>query len=313
VLKYSDPSSTGTARTDAVEWWAKEIEKRTEGRVKFEYYWSESLAKARDNINATKGGVADVSFLASWGYHPSDFPVWQFSELLFLGEKEFPHLTAVKEMYQTVPELKEEADKTGLKLLWMGSTQPTNFLTKKPIRTLEDFKGLKIRSVGAVADWVKSLGGVSSPITIYETYEALQKGTVDGSQGYMYQFLPYKWQEVTKYLNTTGIQLITFSIWMNKDVWNKLTPADQKVFEDMWGDLTNKLVEEYGKSYQKDLKGLKDAGVEVVEPSPAEAARWRESAVFTWDKWLKAMEGKGIDGKKILAKYEELYKKYDKR
>jgi TRAP-type C4-dicarboxylate transport system substrate-binding protein len=79
----------------------------------------------------------------------------------------------------------------------------------------------------------------------------------------------------------------------------------------MWDALSNKLVEEYGKSYQKDLQTLKDAGVEIIEPTADEVARWKESGKTTWDKWLKAVEGKGIDGKKILATYDELYKKFD--
>jgi TRAP-type C4-dicarboxylate transport system substrate-binding protein len=155
-------------------------------------------------------------------YHKKIFEIWGFAELPFIGPADWlPHSLACEELYYTVPELKKEADKTGLKLITMVGVHPTHFMSKKPIRKLEDFKGLRIRALGGMADFVNAAGAAAVPITAWETYEALQKGTVDASQAYMYGNIPYKFHEVTKYAILPGMQNITVSVWMNKKVFNK--------------------------------------------------------------------------------------------
>ena len=74
ILKYSDPSKEGTARTDATKETMLEIEKRTGGRVKHEFYWSESLVKAKDSLEAIKAGTCDLGGAPDVVYHPGPFP-----------------------------------------------------------------------------------------------------------------------------------------------------------------------------------------------------------------------------------------------
>jgi TRAP-type C4-dicarboxylate transport system substrate-binding protein len=315
ILKYSDPSSPNAARAKAVKAWGDWIEKETGNEVKIEYYWSKSLAKPKDNIKATKGGIADMAMNSSFGYHKTQFPIWQFSELLMLGGADWgAHSRTVKEMYETMPVLKKEIDKTGLKLMAMIGIHPTHFMTQKPIRKLEDFKGMRIRSLGSMADFLKSIGASPVGMTIYETYEAMQKGIVDGAQSYMYVNIPFKLVEVSKYAIVPGIQNITMSIYMNKKVYGKLPAKAKKVIDEQsWDKMLEFVNASWDESYTKSVAGLKKAGIEFIEIDKTELARWKKAVkVPVYDKWLANMKKKGVDGQAILDKYAEVYKKYQR-
>ncbi len=315
ILKYSDPSSSKQARTVALKKWGDWLESRTGNKIKFEWYWSKSLAKPKDNIKATKGGIADMATNSSFGYHKSLFPVWQFSELLMLGPADWDaHSRTLKEMYETVPVLKKEMDRTGVKLIGMIGVHPTHFVTRKPVMKLEDFKGMRIRAFGPMGDWLRAVGAAPVGLTIYETYEAMQKGTVDGTQTYMYINNPYKLTEVSNYAIVPGIQNITVSTYMNKRVYKKLPPDVKKVFdEEAWDKLLDFAVAEWDADYGKSKAKMRAKGITFIEISSRELARWKEAAqkpVYT--KWLNNMKKKGIDGQGILDKYAEVYKKYQR-
>lgn len=316
TLKFSDPSPYGQARTIKYKEWGDWLNKMTGGRVNIEWYWSESLAKAKDNIHATKGGLCDMATNSSWGYHKTLFPIWQFSELLFLGPADWgPHGWACNELYETIPSLKEEIEKAGVKFIAAFGAHSTHFISKRPIRTLKDFKGLRIRAIGPVADWMKAVGASPAGLTVYETYEALQRGTVDATQSYMYINVPYKFHEVTKYCILPGFQNITVSVIMNVSAWNKLPDDIKKILE---GEGRRKLIEltiqGYDEDWDKSEKTLREAGIEFIEIPPDEFARWKSSAhdVVT-AKWLESMKKMGIDGQSILDKYSNAYKKYERK
>ena len=315
TIKFSDPSSPNQARTIALKRWGDWLEKRTGNQVKFEWYWSGSLAKAKDNIKAIKGGIADMGTNSSMGYHKSLFPVWQFSELIMLGDSDWgAHSKTVKQLYETTPELKAELDKTGLKLIAIYGVHPSHFISKKPIVKLEDFEGLRIRAFGPMATWLKSIGAAPVGLTIYETYEAMQKGIVDASQSYMYLNDKLKFSEIVNYAMLPGLQNITVTMFMNKSAWDKL-PADvRKVIEtEGWEKLTELMIDEWDKDYAKSKQAMRDKGVTFIEISTKELDRWKNSAYKpVYAKWLGNMKDKGIDGQAILDQYSKIYKKYER-
>ena len=141
ILKYSDPSKEGTTRTEAAKETMLEIEKRTGGRVKHEFYWSESLVKAKDSLEAIKAGTCDVAGAPDVVYHPGRFPIWQFSQLMFLGGPDLDGvMKAWNEMALTNPQLKEEFDKQGVKFLATFG-YPTTLIAKNPWPNWRILKG----------------------------------------------------------------------------------------------------------------------------------------------------------------------------
>jgi len=312
VLKWCD-TSVGSSRTRAIEATCLEIEKRTGGRVKHEFYWAGSLVKAMDSLEAIKAGTAQGGGAPDIVYHPAQFPIWQFGMLQFTIGPDIPAaMKAAYEMYQTFPELKDEMDKQGVKFL-NTYLYPTTIISTKPINKLEDLKGLRVRAVGSIAKWFAKEGGTASGITFYEVTEALARGTIDATIGYLYAHYAYKFHDYCKYWVSTPIgNTQIFQSWVNLDTFNKFPEDIKKIYVETWRDFYPEMVAKYTEEEVNiQLKAFKDAGVKSIELTPEEYTRWKDSAAFLNDDYYAAMSKAGIDGKKILSSYEELYKKYE--
>ena len=119
----------------------------------------------------------------------------------------------------------------------MFSTSPPAVLQtlSKPIRTLEELKGMKIRGTGRIGGLVKALGATPMPMEMVDLYESLRRNVIDGNLGPMEQLKGFKIGEFIKYTTASwkvGVSY-TFYIVMNRSKWNAL-PADiKKIFQDL--------------------------------------------------------------------------------
>jgi TRAP-type C4-dicarboxylate transport system substrate-binding protein len=197
-----------------------------------------------------------------------------------------------------------------VKVLYVHAHGPGLLHTKKPVRTLEDLKGMKIRATGLSAKVVEALGGVPVAMGQGETYEALQKGVVEGTLSPMEVLKGWKQGEVIKYTTecfSVGYTSAMFVV-MNKAKWNSL-PADvKKVIE----DLSNSWVLVHGQTWDvTDEEGLnftRKLGNEVISLSDAENAKWRKAV----EPVIKDYATKTANGKMYVEKVQGLIKKYSK-
>ena len=272
VLKYADTGAETLTRNKAAKDTLIEIEKLSKGRVKHEIFWSESLLKAKDILEGAKVGTCDVGATPAMVYHPANFQIWQFTNLMYLGGYDiWGAMKAWAEMAETDPVLKEELKKTGVKhLAFYG--YPSTFMSKKPLAKLEDFKGMRMRAVGATAKWVSAIGGTAVPLTFYEVTEALARGTVDGTLGYLYAHYGFKFHDYCKYFTATPVaNTCIINVFMNLNTWNKLPPEVQKIYEEAFRDLYPKLCVKHNDDEEAmELKAFKEAGVTTIELTPAE-------------------------------------------
>ncbi len=318
VLKYSDPSPFGQPRTLVVTEWFKWLEHKTGNRIKVECYWSESLTKAKDNYKAVKGGITDMALFPSYAYFKANFPIMEFSDLPFLNKADFEaHTWVLKDMTTgptALPELKKEFENSGIIVLNSMGTPTTHFMATKPISKLEDLKGLRIRAIGPVADFIRAAGGVPIGMTYYEVYEALSKGTIDGTQTYWHTDLAYKFDEVCKYVQVPAFHVNTGATIMNKETYEKLPKDIQELLVgEGYAELTRRLAKAYEEDFIKTVNVMKKKGLIFTKVSEAEMARWKSlSEKVCYTKWLDDMKARGVNGQKILDRYNELFVKYYK-
>jgi len=315
ILKYSDPSKSGTSRTDAQRDTMLEIEKRTGGRVKHEFYWAESLIKAKDTLDALQAGTCDVAGAPNVVYNPGRFPIWQFSQLMFIGGADlWGVMKAWNEMASANAKLREEFDRQGVKFL-ASFGYPSTIICKKPLAEPADFKGLRIRAVGPTARWVSTLGATAVPLTFYEVTEGLARGVVDGTVGYLYVHFAYKFHDYCKYLTYTPVaNTLIFDTWINLDTWKKLPPDVQKVYEETWRDFYPQAVMKHcDEEVDKLLKTFQDSGGKLINLTPVQYEKWKTSTAFLIDDYVKKMGPLGADGQKVIQDFENLYKKYERK
>lgn len=247
-------------------------------------------------------GVADITEGAVY-FTPGQFPL---SEMAMLPELGAPSAVASSKMfwqaYNNVPEVKKEW--TASKLLFVHSAPANQILTtKKPIRKVEDLKGMKIRVSGAVAVKMgKALGFSPVDLPMADLFDALQKGVIDGLFLNDEPLVSRRLNEVLKYTtsNLDGGH-DAFFVVMNAKKYASLPDDVKKVIDSVSGDFG---VELFGKAWDKfDAEAIvknTEKGVERIVLAPEELEKFRKALAPVKDEYAQELEAKKLPGKKTL-------------
>jgi len=292
-------------QTKAAMDWAKEIEKRTENKVQIDIFAGGTLTKAPQCYSGTVKGISDLGF-SLFAYTRGRFPVMAAVDLP-MG---YPNGKVASRVAQEFAKAFKPKELSDVKLLYLHAHGPGLLHTKKPVKKLEDLKGMKIRATGLSAKIVKALGGVPVAMPQGGTYEALKKGVVEGTFGPMEVLKGWKQAEVIKY--TTECYSIgyttTFFVVMNLDKWNAL-PADiKKIFDEVSDKYTDVHGNVWDSTDQEGRKYTLSLGNEIISLSDEESARWRKAVEPVINDYIT----KTPDGDKYVKKIRELMKTYSK-
>ena len=183
------------------------------------------------------------------------------------------------------------------------------FNVKKPINTLDDLAGMKIRTGGGVAEETARVLGASAFVKpAPESYELLSTGVADGTFFPLESVVSFKLDKVVKYatLFPGGFYSSAFGFFMNEDKWNKLAKEDQEAINKLSGEYLARMA---GKSWDAadriGLDALKAAGVAITEAPPALVSSVRQKTASIEEAWIKAANAKGVDASKVLAEFRE--------
>lgn len=289
---------------------AEEVNKATEGRVKITIYPGGVLAKAPDQFDAAVAGITDFAYGVQ-AYTPGKFPLTSVLELPFMFTSGVHGTKVFWELWENIPELRKEY--SGAKVCWLWTGDPGQlFTTKKPVRTMSDFKGLKIRTHSMVLkSALELLGAVPVTMPISEVYENLQKGVIDGCivpWSAVYDFSLY---EVVRYATVSNFYVSAFFMVMNPSSFDRLSPKDQKILEGMMGKrMGEKAAKVYDDAAQLGINYLKKSGASIYTLTQDELDRWEKTVDPIYKKWINDMESKGLPGKKVYEEARRLAKKY---
>jgi len=310
----SQNPETSWGHISALAPWVKQVEEATKGQVKIQVYAGQTLCKGKDTWDATKSGIADIGWCFQ-GYWPGLTPLADVISLPAL-----PFDTAEKgsevlwKLYEKFPSIQKEfAD---VKVLLTYTSNPYLLITRdKQVKTMEDIKGLKIRTTGGPpTEQMKTLGGVPMLIPMPDNYISLQKGVIDGMEAPWEAIHGFRLYEVVKYYTQTPFPAVYFSISMNKNKWNSLPKDVQDAIMSVSGLKGSKF---WGKNWfdtAKDavMERAAEAGkkIDVYKLPDAERERWLAvSGKPLWGQWVKSMEAKGHkDAQAILDASLELLK-----
>ena len=309
-LTYSIFFPPTHAQAKAAETWAKEIEKRSAGRVKISLFPGGTLTPADQCYDGVVKGISDIG-MSAFAYTRGRFPQMEALDLP-LGYPNGLVATRVANAFHQA--LKPKALEN-VKVLYLHAHGPGLLHTKKPVKTLEDLKGMKIRSTGFSAKVVSALGAVPVAMPQGETYEALSKGIADGTIGPIEVLKGWKQAEVIK--STTDCfdvgYTTVFFVVMNLKKWNALPPDVRKVFEDVsreWIDVHGKAWDDADKEGRAFTKSL---GNRIITLSAQESARWKKAVRPTIEEYIRDAEKKGVPGRKSVKEAEGLIVKYRKQ
>jgi TRAP-type C4-dicarboxylate transport system substrate-binding protein len=286
--------------------WAKEIEKRTGGRVQITMHYGGTLTPAPGVYDGVVKGISDVG-MSVFAYTRGKFPLLEVIDLP-LGAKSGWAATKLINDFNNKFQPKELGE---VKVMYLHAHGPGILHTKKAVSKLEDLKGMKIRCTGMAAKIVSALGGAPVAMAMGETYDALSRGVVEGSMAPTEALQGWKWGEVVKFTTENfGSSYSTgFFVVMNKDKWNALPPDIQKVIEKVneeWIEKTGKAWDEIDKAGRDFILKL---GNKIIPLSQDEDWKWAKLVKPLLDDYVKAMREKGLPGEESLKFcLEQLYK-----
>ncbi len=278
--------------------WCKEVEKRTNGRVKIVQYFGQSLTRGAECYDGVVSELSDLG-MSVLQYTRGRFPLIDFINLP-LGYPSGKVATAIiNEVYEKFrPE-----ELTDTRVMYLHAHGPGFIHTKdKLIEKMEDLRGLKIRSHGPTAEMIKALGGTPVAFPMPELYQALQKGVVHGGIYPMEANKGWKLAEVTNYAIACypSAYSLGFFVVMNKGKWNKLPSDIKETIEKINMEWILKHGEAWDKADYEGIRFFMSKRGRMIGIDDAESARWVKAVQPVIDEYRKNLKSKGLPGDEVI-------------
>ncbi|MEK3934677.1 TRAP transporter substrate-binding protein [Sporosarcina sp. FSL W7-1349] len=304
-LSHVWPPSHGQ-ETVTVKELIADVEEATNGQVKITSYPGASLAASDGQFDAAATGAIDIGFSVN-SYNPNQFPLTSVMELPFMSDQGEKGAKVLWQLYEEFPEFEEEY--TGTVPLWLFTSDPGQIFTVgKPVKSLEDLKGMRIRSPSAETnEWLTAIGATPVSMPMNETYEALERGVVDGTIAPWEALLGHSLIDVINYATVGNFYSTTFYATMNENTWDSLGEENQTAIRELTGEkLSMKAAALHDQSGRDAVEQAKEKGVEIYELSEEELDEWKVLINPTIEKWIEKVEGRGLPGQAIYDRAVEL-------
>jgi TRAP-type C4-dicarboxylate transport system substrate-binding protein len=285
--------------------WTREVAERSGGDLTVRIYPAGQLGgKPPGHYVMAVQGLADITF-GLQGYTADRFPLTTVTELPGVADDA---IEATKELWAIWDKhiAKEYADVKPI-AIWANDQQV--LISKKPIRSPEDLKGMKVRAASRLtSEMVRSLGGVPVSMPVTEAYLALERGVVDAVMIPASAVKQFKLHEVADYV-TVGIPLgySPMFLVMNKGTYERLPAEQKKVIDETTGQaLSVKAATHYDEARQEGIELVrKSPGIELIELSPEQAKEWLapRNVEAVVKHWKTGVARTGSDAEAILSAF----------
>lgn len=289
--------------------WAREVEKRTNGQVKITIYAGGTLTPAAQCYDGVVNGISDIG-MSCFAYTLGRFPLLEGLDLP-LG---YPSGTVATRVATELAQKYQPKEVSDVHVLYVHAHGPGLLASKKPVRTLTDMKGLKVRVTSNSLKLAEALGGTPVSMPQPDTYEALSKGVVDATLCPVETLKGWKQGEViSSVTDATAVGYTTaMFVVMNKAKWEKL-PADiQKTITDVsreWVATHGQAWDQADADGREFVKGLQPAR-EMIALSPEEQQQWKKAVEPMLAAYVEAAKAKGLPGEQFLKDAQDLIAKY---
>lgn len=264
TLKSSDTHPDGYPTVEAVKYLGELLKERTGGRIGVEVYHSAQLGEEKDTIEQTRAGVIDMNRV-SLGPFNNIVEETQAVSLPYIF-KSIDHMHKVMDgpIGDEILKAFEAHDLVGLAFYDSGSRSFYN--ARKPIKTIDDLKGMKLRVIQSdvFVAMVNALGANAVPMPYGEVYSAIQTGVIDGAENNWPSYESSKHYEVAKHFTLDQHLIVPEVLVMSKASWDKLSPEDQGTVKAAAKESVGKMRELWAAREAASEKSVRDAGSEVV-------------------------------------------------
>ena len=306
-FNYSMPAKSPPS--NGWEWFGKELEKRSGGKVKVTYFPHGALFSIREAVENIVAGTADITNISIRTY-AKRYPLLSVT---LLPTIDFPNTVegtiasgkGIMKLIDEFPEIQKEIE--DFKVIWITQLTAYNLISTKPVEKPGDLNGLKIGAGGIQGQFVNMQGGSGVALVPPKSYMSLKTGVVDGMIMSWNAMGIYKLWEVAGYVNEVTMGRVPLPIVMNKESWNSLPPDVQKLVLQIGEE---SMVPSTQGMYDNGEKGKKqciEGGIKVFTPMKADAAIWQKAFEPLEQQWLASRKKQGIAAApKVLDRYKQI-------
>ena len=315
VLKFhSFPPMPANSNAKFVKPWGDKVEKESGGKIKVEIYPAMQLGgKPPQLVDQVRDGVVDLIWTVA-GYTPGRFPRLEVFDLPFMAGSALATSQAAQKYAETIG----ADDLKDYKILTVHVHAPGKIHTKdKLIKSLDDFKGLKMRGpTRVISKMLEGLGATPVGMPVPQVAPSLSKGVIDGMV-VPWEIMPsFKLQELTKshteISGDRGLYTTPFLFLMNKAKYESLSDELKKVIDANSGMALAKLAGELWDGFEGPARKLAvDAGGEFHELSGEALTEMKSAGDQLIADWIADANSKGMDGAKLVRSARELIAQYE--
>lgn len=293
-----------------IEPWAKRVTELTNGQVEFEFFPNEQLGKAKDMYSMLKNNAVDITYVV---YVQDIMPLTDLVALPDMYETAYQGTRAYWDLASKGSLLNDTFLPNGIRPIFTFAVSPSTIgTTKEKIELVEDLKGMRVRSAGGSADVaLDALKGTPVSIGITETREALVKGMVNGVMTSWLSISPYQLEQPLKYLvenaplnGFAGLFAINEKRFQSlpKDIQDAIATANEEIVVSM--------AENIKEEEQVEIDSFKEQGIELYQLNDGTVKQMKEMLSPITEQWIKEMEDKGLDARKVYEEFMEAAKKH---
>lgn len=260
-----------------------------------------SLLKPYQMLDGIKDGLADVGFVPTI-FFPDKLPLENITLMAPFLTTDLGLLSDVMDkLHHTLPEF--PAQYTKFNQVRLGGTGADSFelSTTFPVKSVDDVKGHKIGTAGAALSWLRGTGAVPVQSNMMEYYNSTKNGVFEGFIAFPSAYPAMKYPEAAPYIAKVGFGAqYSVVLTMNKDSFNKLPPAVQKIFLDVGHEWGKKSDEAYMHAGEAGYKSLDGFHAHLYVFPEAERKRWAFKMPNIAKEWAASMDKHGNPGTKSL-------------
>lgn len=312
-FRFASYVGKAAAQSQASEWWAQEIERRSNGRIKIQFFYQAALLPATDMLRGIAEKRADLGYLAN-AYYPAELPLSSVVGIPFVTSNADAQMRTFTELYKRNPAYHAEWEKQGLHVLLFHPLSENIVGMREPVRDVATLKGKRIRGLGYINQALEMVGANPVAIAAPEVYEALQRHTIDGYSGYAFEVVTaLKLNEVAPYTVGMGTGNYVFAATpIALSTWNAM-PADLKaIVTEVSDQYPEKFVGFLGKAEDEVCAAIKKSGGTVTVFSEQDIQSMKGQIGDRIQKlWVKDATARGAAAEPFLADYLATLKKYE--
>ncbi len=278
----------------------EEMKKKSNGRLTYTMYAGGALGKGPDHYDIVKTGLSDMGY-ATLSWTPGRFPLSDTLSAPVTCPSKIKASIAGRAMYDKIlsPEFK------GIHVLEINNCVMAHLWTTKPVRTMEDLKGMKIRSPGGLqTKAIQALGATPVFMPLGDVYLSMETGVIDGVVTCPALVRAFKLHEVSKYCVPTSFGCVSEGLFMNQKFYDKL-PDDLKAIVDDVGGNAYQVAGMFDETWYNFVMAQIRKTVKVDPLSADEQARWDNAFRDMLVNWSDELEKKGLPARKALTMFKE--------